>query len=101
MIRSQSTRLAQARAMINGLAVACLALATVAGGEAIALDNAHKASEAVSFAEADARAAMAKCGAYDVFIIGHGGASADDARKAALSYVGDGCEYVRGLKPGA
>lgn len=99
MIRSTSTRLAEARLIINGLALACLALLAVTLGEgAIIANMTAKANAAkLEFASADARSAMAHCGAYDVFVTGHDFASADDAHKAALAFVGDGCDYQRGL----
>jgi hypothetical protein len=43
------------------------------------------------------RSAFAECGAYKVTVTGHDAASADDAFKAALTFLNDGCEIGSGV----
>lgn len=75
-----------------------IAAAIVLGGASYWL--AHTQTRNASIQEqGEARTYYAQCGAYDVLVIGHDQASGDDARRAALAYVQDGCEYGRGLPP--
>jgi hypothetical protein len=99
MYRSTSTRLATMTlgAQLLGAACAVLLATTICEGVIIANMTAKANAAKLEFASADARSAMAHCGAYDVFVTGHDFASADDAHKAALAFVGDGCDYQRGL----
>jgi hypothetical protein len=99
MYRSTATRLAMMTlgAQLLGAACAVLFTATICEGVIIADLTAKANASKLEFASADARSAMAHCGGYDVFVTGHDFASADDAQKAALAYLGDGCDYQRGL----
>jgi hypothetical protein len=99
MYRSLTKRLATMTVLAQLATAGCAVFATATVCEAFIIDGMQKKAHAerLEFAAADARSAMAHCGAYDVFIVGHDFASADDAQKAALSYLGDGCDYQRGL----